>query len=127
MSQVLKNKTLCAALLSVLAAEAIAAPVLWAPRPGGIVVNGEISQSDDADTLDELTAPLSAEQMGWTTGLDFQTTFDEDIEELRRQNPPAVSEDAPEVQTDIIPRPLSRSPAAPTLRYVPTLRSAPDF
>lgn len=112
-------------------AQAVAAPVLWAPRPGGIVVNGSIAKTDDADALDELTAPLSADQMGWTTGFDFQTAFDEDIEQLRATPDPeteggdASTDAAPDVQ-DMVPNPLRRS-GAPTLRYVPTLRSAPDF
>lgn len=118
-----------ALVLGCIAVQASAAPVLWAPRPGGIVVNGQISQTDDAEALDQLTAPLSAEQMGWTTGLDFQTAFDEDIRQLRAEpkveDPQENIDAAPDVQ-DMMPNPLRR-PGAPTLRYVPTLRSAPDF
>lgn len=127
MTNVLKNLTFLTGLLSLGAVEAIAAPVLWAPRPGGIVANGEIAPTDDAETLDQLTAPLSADQMGWTTDLNFRTTFDEDIDELREKNSPEAADDAPEVQDGIIPNPLARSPGLPTLRYVPTLRSAPEF
>lgn len=127
MTHVLKKLAFVTGLVGFAAVEAAAAPVLWAPRPGGVVVDGEISPTDDAEALDELTAPLSADQLGWTMDFNFRTTFDEDIDELRQKNNPDMADDAPEVQDGIIPNPLARNPGLPTLRYVPTLRSAPEF
>lgn len=64
---------------------AVSAPVLWETTPRGLSTSSSIATPEAAQVLDELTAPLSAEQMGLTDGVDFDTQFDAEFESLRQQ------------------------------------------
>lgn len=102
----------------------IAAPVLWSTRPSSIAPGSGITASDDAQALDALTAPLSADQMGLGSGIDFRTTFDEEIKALGRarqeQLDPADGEGEDKASDPLDPR-----VQGPNLRYLPRLRNEP--
>ena len=104
---------------------ATAAPVLWSTRPAAIAPGEGLSASDDAQALDELTAPLSADQMGFGSGVDFRTTFDEDIRGLRERRE-QEQRDSGEIPAEAAPDPLDPRIEGPSLRYLPRLRPLPE-
>ena len=57
-----------------------AAPVLWSMAPSG---TGN-SPNNGAQALDELTAPLSSDEMGLSNSVEFNTIFDNDLDEDNR-------------------------------------------
>lgn len=114
----LRQAALVTGLVAV-SSNAFAAPVLWSTRPSGLTTGGSISATEDAEALDELTAPLSANQMGLSQGVDFTTTFDEDIKALGDARREQERRDA-----DILPDPLNPRIEGPNLRFQPRLQDS---
>lgn len=127
------TKYLClAALCVVQTGVALAAPVTWATRPGTIAPSTRIAPATGAEALDKLTAPLSDEDMGLSSGINFSTSFDEDLLELRRkflkeQEEAGASADDPQGEQSQPNRALSPNALRPGLRFAPSLNSVQEF
>lgn len=124
-------KFLCAAALWAISSGAlIAAPVNWTTRPGGTSQGSLTSPANDAEALDRLTAPLTDEQMGLSSGVNFTTSFDEDLQGLRERMT-GSEDDADPDASDAASDPQGIRPLTPRtnpgLRFVPTLDSVPEF
>ena len=116
------NAAVFGSLFVLVAASATAAPVLWSNRPVGLSGSSVTEAPEEAQILDELTAPLSNQQMGLSDGLDFSTTFDDDIKALRLKR----EEEQRALNTDqnIGDAVLDPRTEGPNLRFSPRLGTA---
>ena len=98
-----------------------AAPVLWSMAPSG---TGN-SPNNSAQALDELTAPLSSDEMGLSNSVEFNTIFDNDLDELRKKRAAEQAEREREERADdsLIPAdPLDMPAPSAFGSYCTTLR-----
>lgn len=118
------------ALVALCASAVSAAPVNWVGRPGGSTAGKALAPANDAEALDELTAPLSVDQMGLSPGINFSTSFDAELRALRNKvQSESPTEEAPAAGD----APAPAQPPAPPTRipsgqpFLPALDKIPDL
>ena len=118
--QMLLRKCLPAFALAIIgwAHCAQAAPVLWSMSPSGI----GSTPSNSAQALDKLTTPLSSDEMGISNSVEFNTIFDNDLDELRKKRAAEQAEREREEDALIPADPLNMPAPSAFGAYCTTLR-----